>query len=85
MGAEYRELVALSCANGEESRRGGHRTAAKRPKGASDAGAVRSGTSGGAAYPPSSKARSDTGSNRWDDAGPADRAAGASSPVLASE
>eukprot|EP00974_Lingulodinium_polyedra_P016273 1576667-Lingulodinium_polyedra.AAC.1 len=55
MGAERREPVAPCGAGEEEGRRGGrggHDSAAKRPKGSSDAGTVRSGTSGGAAYPP---------------------------------
>eukprot|EP00974_Lingulodinium_polyedra_P033971 3266088-Lingulodinium_polyedra.AAC.1 len=85
MGAERREQVAPCGADEEEGKRGGHDSVAKRPKGSSDAGTVRSGTSGGVAYPPSVKACSNTGSSCWDDAGPADRAAGASSPVLVSE
>eukprot|EP00974_Lingulodinium_polyedra_P010522 1012327-Lingulodinium_polyedra.AAC.1 len=80
MDEEYREIVA-QCDADRQSKGGSNGAGAKRPKG----DMIKSGTSGGVAYPPCSKARSDAGSGRWDDAGPADRAAGASSPTLASE
>eukprot|EP00974_Lingulodinium_polyedra_P018478 1787025-Lingulodinium_polyedra.AAC.1 len=65
---------------GEAPGRGGCDALVKRPRANSDTGAVRGGTSGGLANPLAGKARSCTGAGCWDDAGPADRAAGAASP-----